>query len=261
VRERTETLPTGIDGTVRCIGRTYDDIGRQIILTSHDAPSAGNVSNEVAWAYDGFGLRPCLPIAAPRQGGNVVAEWQSHAGPVRARTPCVQYVYDDGAVAGEAKHVWLAAVIYPDGRVLEYAQDAGPLSSTVALNRIRSISSAGITNATYHYRGLNRVMGHDTPAVAGGMSKVQAFDRFGRTENLRWQAGGSDVERFQHSHDRLGRRTARLQPLEPSYSETYSYDRFSQLVNMQRGNTDSQAWTLEHAGNWAAWQCRRRGRV
>ena len=227
-------LPSGVDATVRRIERTYDDIGRQILLTSYDAPTAGSIVNEVASAYGGW--------------GNVVAEWQSHDGPVTEFTPVVEYVIDDGAAEGEARYVRLAAVIYPDGKTLEYVRDPIP-------GRIRVIVLEGATNAVYSYRGLNAVTGYDFPVTGGVMSKILTIDRFARVADLSWQHDDTTlVEQFQYTHDRGSRRTARLQPLDTAYSEWYVYDRFHQLVDMQRQRGDAQAWDLEHAGNWAGFQ-------
>ena len=228
------TLPLGVDATVRRIERAYDDMGRQVLLTSYDASSGGNIVNEVASAYGGW--------------GNVVAEWQSHDGPVTEFTPVVEYVFEDGATGGEARYVRFAAVIYPDRKVLEYVRDPVP-------GRIRVIVLDGITNAVYWYRGLNAVTGHDFPVTDGAMSKILTIDRFARVADLSWQHDDSTlVEQFQYAYDRGSRRTARLQLLDAAWSESYLYDRFHQLVDMQRQRGDAQVWDLEHAGNWAQFQ-------
>ena len=87
------------------------------------------------------------------------------------------------------------------------------------------------------------------------MSKILTIDRFARVADLSWQHDdGTLVEQFQYTHDRGSRRTARLQPLDTAYSESYAYDRFHQLADMLRQRGDAQAWDLEHAGNWARFQ-------
>ena len=91
-----------VDGTVRAIVTTYDNIGRVEMVVSFG--SAWNPVNEVQYAYDGW--------------GNLAQEWQACDGWVGTETtPSVQYVYDDGLTPNStdqpAPMSGLADVVYP----------------------------------------------------------------------------------------------------------------------------------------------------
>ena len=106
-----------VDGTVRSIHTTYDDVGRVQTVTSLGDGSPAAVRNQVKYAFDGW--------------GNLSQEWQSHDGEVDEQTtPSVQYTYDDGYVSPSgsrpAPYVRLSHVTYPDGdRNVGYNYAAG----------------------------------------------------------------------------------------------------------------------------------------
>ena len=80
---------------MRRIERSYDIRGLTELVTSYDATTAGNISNQVKLEYNDF--------------GQLTKDSQSHAGAVTGGTPFVQYDYADGADG----HVQLQKMTYP----------------------------------------------------------------------------------------------------------------------------------------------------
>src|SRR5207244_13072590 len=62
------TLGAGVDGAVQRIEIAYDTAGRPYLYTSFDAPSGGNIVNQVYQIYNGL--------------GQLITEYQSHAGAI-----------------------------------------------------------------------------------------------------------------------------------------------------------------------------------
>ena len=52
-------------------------------------------------------------------------------------------------------------------------------------------------------------------------------------------------------YNRAGDRTSRGNELNSGYSESYSYDGLSRLVDTNRNGTDLQDWDLDALGNWS----------
>src|SRR5262249_36094407 len=112
-------LGPGVDGQVLRQETAYDTGGRPYLHTSYDDPYAGNVVNQVQQVYNGL--------------GQLIAEYQSHYGPVDpTSTPAVQYAYSE--MAGGANHSRLVSLTYPNGRVLHYGYNAGLDDATSRLS-------------------------------------------------------------------------------------------------------------------------------
>lgn len=60
----------------------YNNRGQRETVTAYDAPSGGNVINQVKFEYDAFGM--------------MTADRQAHSGAVDGSTPSVTYAYTDG---------------------------------------------------------------------------------------------------------------------------------------------------------------------
>lgn len=252
------TLPTGVDGAVRRLETTYDDLSRPLTLTSFDAAASGTVVNEVKFTYDGW--------------GNVSKTEQAHGGAVGVGTPAVQYAYEDGAVSGEAKFVRLRSVTYPSGRTVYYNYDG------TAVNRLASVSddsSATTKLADYTYLGADTVVQVAHPEVTGGLTlsfgasgTYAGWDRFGRVVDQAWKTtGGTALDRFEYAYDRASNRTSRQvaaasAPSNLNLDEAYTYDGADRLARVNRGTLDSngtitdanatfhQTFTVDAAGNW-----------
>jgi YD repeat-containing protein len=116
------TLGTGVNGAVQRIEYGYDSQGNLSLITSYDAPTAGNIVNQVQRVYNGL--------------GQLTGEYQSHSGAVSiGTTPEVQYVYTE--MAGGVNNSRLTQLIYPSGYTLDYNYASGLDDS---ISRLSSIS-------------------------------------------------------------------------------------------------------------------------
>ncbi|HUY92555.1 MAG TPA: hypothetical protein VMV10_27700 [Pirellulales bacterium] len=262
--DRVTTLGTGIDATVQRIGRTYEVRGLLQNVTSYSSPTvgSGSVVNDVERVYDSF--------------EQVTTEYQEHSGAVNPSTSVnVQYQYADGS----ANTIRATAIVYPNGRVLNYSYGtAGVIDD--ALSRIASlIDNDGVTHLVDYTR-----IGEDTfvqaaspqPQIAWslingtGADPYSGLDRFNRVVDNRWysSSSGSDLDRIQHGYDRASNRLWRKNTVAEAtgvyLDEIYAYDGLYRLARLDRGQLNSsndgivsgtedftQAWGLDPTGNWA----------
>ncbi|MCX5673920.1 MAG: autotransporter-associated beta strand repeat-containing protein [Planctomycetota bacterium] len=263
-----ETLPEGVDGSVRRIEWAYDDLGRVSLVTSYDAAEEGDVVNQVAFAYNGWGM--------------VSESRQEHAGEVDQDTPVVQYAYDDTDPSphGAVPYVRLESVTYPDaGRAAYYNY---PAAGTVGgvLSRLDNIASCDDpeeedTFVAYTYLGAGTITQVEHPAVEGGLTltygsagNYTGWDRFSRVVDQKWQTGGETptiIDRFQYTYDYNSNRTSRdvtAAGAPTNLDEYYTYDDLDRLASFKRGtlsggeithanSTFEQEWDiLDSLGNW-----------
>jgi RHS repeat-associated protein len=236
------TLVTGFDAAVRRIQTAYDTQGNPYLVTSYDAPTAGNIVNQVQRAYNGL--------------GQMTQEWQSHSGAVViGTTPSVQYGYS--LMAGGANHSRLTSITYPNGKVLTYNYGtAGGLNDVIS--RLASLSDTTGTLESYDYLGRNTVVrrAHSQPGVdltyikqtgeANGDAGDQytGLDRFGRVIDQRWivTSNGTHTDRFQYGYDRDSNALYRNNLVNTAFGELYhasgagnGYDNLNQLSGFLRG--------------------------
>jgi len=268
------TLPTGsaVDGSVLRIGRTYDDVGRVLSVTSYDAATGGTAVNGLAFTFDGW--------------GNVATSAQTHTSGGTPQT--VEYTFDDGATGNDAKYLRLSKIIYPNGRELFYNYPSSGVGG--ALSRLDNMASSATPQdadryVQYTYLGGGTVVKATHPAVTNGLDLTykgassgayDGLDRFGRVVDQKWQdnAGTPVVkDRFKYGYDRASNRTWRENSLThgnqnlPALDEFYTYDGLQRLTNMDRGTltggppytgisgtpAKEEDYTLEALGNWAGY--------
>jgi len=221
--------------------------GRLEAVTSwENADGTGDILSQVKFHYDSW--------------GNVSRAYQSHAGTVDDDgvgddTPCVQYVFDDGAVGNEAKYVRLSSVTYPNDRVVYYNYPESGVGS--ALSRLDNIASSDTPDedemfAQYTYLGAGTIVQVAHPNVDGGLTldytgpgygNYPGFDRLGRVAYQSWVTdGGTYVDRWFYGYDRDSNRLWRADRTDlystfaPSdRDEAYEYDGLNRLVKAQRG--------------------------
>ncbi len=139
------TLGAGVDGSVRRIEYGYDSQGNLALITSFDAPSGGNIVNQVQDVYNGL--------------GQLTGEYQSHSGAVvPGTTPEVQYGYTE--MSGGQNNSRLTQLVYPSGYVVYYNYASGLDSS---ISRLSSLSDGTGTLESYKYLGLGTVVERDHP--------------------------------------------------------------------------------------------------
>jgi RHS repeat-associated protein len=257
VSDAVAALGAGVDGAVRRIDTAYDGQGNMLRVTSSDA--VGGVVNQVERAYNGL--------------GQLVSEKQAHGAPVTATTPAVGYTYS--AMAGGANHSRPTGVVYPDGKVLTYAYNAG---LDDAISRLSSISDTSGVVERYDYLGLDTVVRRSRPQPGDEMTLIKpaaapvgdagdqytGLDRFGRVVDQRWvtTATGAALDEYQYGYDRTGDRTYRANMVNTTLSELYTYDGLDQLTSFSRGTLNStrtalvgaasrsQSWNNDPVGNW-----------
>ena len=238
---------SGVDLTVKRYEVAFDDVGRVAALTNYDAGSGGNVVNQIAYTYNGWGL--------------VSQTQQAHDGAAGGGTPAVTYTYADGAASGEAKYVRLTRVDYPAGEDVYYVYPASGIGN--ALNRVEAIAdnSAGTTRfAEYTYLGAQTIVKIAHPQTTYGLNlsygsagTYNGWDRFGRIVEQKWtNTAGTALDHETYAYDRNSNLTSRTSVLRSALNETYALDGLDRLASLTRGGSAYQSWTLDGAGNWAS---------
>jgi RHS repeat-associated protein len=255
------TLGAGVDGAVRRVDTAYDSQGNAYLLTSYDAPSGGNVVNQVQNAYNGL--------------GQLTAQYQAVRGAVNTTTtPAVLYSYAE--LSGGQDNSRLTGMTYPGGYALSYNYNSG-LDNNIS--RLSSISDSGGVLESYRYLGLDTVVERDHPQTNVNLTyisqtgqtgdagdKYTGLDRFGRVAEQNWYdaATGTSTDDFLDGYDADGDVLYRQNAVDAAFSELYQYDNLNQLTSYQRGTlnaaktglvgspSDSQGWNLDAMGNFNA---------
>jgi YD repeat-containing protein len=279
-------LGAGVDGAVRRLTTAYDSAGNAYLFTSYDAPSGGNVVNQVERVYNGL--------------GQLTGEYQAHAGAVDpATTPEVRYTYAE--MANGRNNSRPVSTTYPNGRVVDDVYNAG---IDDAISRVSALAddnggSPGTLLETYQYLGLDTVVDRNRPqpvidltylqqpgdasANSDGGDPYTGLDRFGRVIDQNWvnTATGTAADRYQYGYDADGNRLYQADLVDAALSELYhanstqagddrtAYDPLGRLTGFARGvlsasgnngatldtvasPSQSQSWQLDALGNWTA---------
>jgi RHS repeat-associated protein len=275
ISDAVTTLGAGVDGSVRRLETAYDTQGNAYLFTSFDAPTGGNIVNQVQRAFNGL--------------GQLTLEWQSHSGAVNtSTTPSVQYGYS--LMAGGANHSRLTSITYPNGKVLNYVYNSGLDDS---ISRLSALSDSTGTLQTYAYLGLDTVVIMADPqasieltyveqpgdpyANTDGGDQYTGLDRFGRVIDQFWlnTSTATATDRFQYGYDRDGNVLYRNNLVNTAFGELYhasgagnGYDNLNQLQAFSRGvlsasqqggpldtissPSHSQGWTIDATGNFTS---------
>jgi RHS repeat-associated protein len=241
--DRIEHLGAGVDDAVLRLETAFDALDRPVIITSLDAPSGGNVVNQIKRRYNGF--------------GQLAGEYQSHSGAVNTQnTPRVQYGYGSASTGSR-----LISMTYPNGRVLHYLYNGSALDD--AVGRLSAISASGSLNDAlerYEYLGLGFVVTRQRPEIGieltyvkqggepngDGGDQLIGLDRFGRVVDQRWIEGGTatDVDRFQLGYDANGNLKFIDNRSLPQRSQLFNNggpaDRLNRLSAFARGELNGQ---------------------
>jgi RHS repeat-associated protein len=216
-----------VDGAVQRIARSYDALGRLIRVTSYDAPTGGNVVNEVAYEYNAW--------------DQVSASRQSHGGAVVAQSPTVQYGYEGGSTSGAVSHVRLSSVTYPNGRQVFYNYPSSGVGA--ALSRLGSISANADGTSPYAefgYLGADNTIVQETRPLAttpaSNLQVVYGLDALGRTASVTWTVGSTVIDSFAYAYDGAGNRTSRVAQFGGgvSINDAYAYDGLNRLMTNGR---------------------------
>ncbi|MGI6417985.1 MAG: RHS repeat-associated core domain-containing protein [Thermoguttaceae bacterium] len=233
-----------VDGSVRRIGTTYDDLGRVQTVTSFSDTSGTTAVNQVQYVYNGW--------------GKLAREYQEHDGAVDANTLHVDYDYADGASGGVARHVRLSQVTYPNSRQVQYGYGTTGAIDDI-MSRLASIGDGTNTYAAYKYLGAGRIVTEDYEDVEVKLdytpNDFAAFDRFGRILDQIWTDYGADpdvvLDHYSYTYDRAGNRTSRDNEMHSAFDEDYTYDRLDRLTAADRADNFDQSWGLDGLGNFS----------
>jgi len=278
-KQRVTTLGTGVDGTVKSMKYTFDNLGRREKVTSYSDDNCTTAVNEVMFQYSGIGA--------------LTQEYQEHSGTKGGGTLAVQYAYDtasgtyNGLSGVLTKGLRLTDVTYPNGRksFRNYGASGGladKLSRLAAIKDDNGSGGEGDTLASYSYSGLGTLVAEDfeQPDVkldrfGGNPGTYTGFDRFGRIKQQLWRDYGAseDREKFAYDHDYNSNRKYRENVVAGAASkkldELYAYDDLNRLVDFKRGKLDTnktdipttdsdrlrrEEWTLTDVGNWSAYK-------
>ena len=276
-----------VDGSVLCIGTTYDDMGRVRYVTSYNinycdqtgsvdreaAVDSGTIVNEVKYVYDGW--------------GNVSREFQEHGHEVLdsiVHSGCSAYVaysYDDGTAADGyydteagcelkiAQHLRLGIVRYPrlpttnTARTVQYLYASG---IDDIMSRVTGIETDA-ANASFAYLGADTVVSQDDADIDVELdystNNFAAWDRFGRVVDQLWSDYGTtwsvssyssyatnpDPDHFTCTYDRAGNVHERHNVLKATLDEIYAYDGLDRLIDSTRADGFHQTWDYDSAGN------------
>jgi RHS repeat-associated protein len=261
------TLPSGVDGSVQSVVRTYDALNRVQNITSYgSAGGLGTVVNDLQYTYY-------------NNTGKVTACYQSHSGAVNTSlTPSTQYSYDTSTTGSMfTSQLRLQTEVHPNGRTVFYDYGA-PGSPYSQLSVIREIWDGGLSGTglvVYDYNGAGGRLAIATylqPSFKldhfeGTSGTYAGLDRFGRVIDQYWTGfgGTSDVDRVRYGYDYASSRTYRqidpaIYPTE-NLDQAYTFDSLHRLATSQIGTlsgttisgtpVSAEGWTLDGQGNWA----------
>ena len=166
-------------------------------MTAYDSAEGGAVVNEVRRAYNGL--------------GQLVPEWQSHAGTVNpVTTPSVQYAYTEAA---SGNHSRPESMTYPGDDEVVFGYGSGV---DEAISRLTTVADGANTVEVLSYLGLGTVVMRTHAETGVNLSHLKqsgepdgdagdpytCLDRFGRVVDQRWVSGSNtDVERYDYGFD------------------------------------------------------------
>lgn len=203
------TRPANMADRGRKLAYTFDTFGRRRLSSTLNASSV--VVNQVRMDYDGL--------------GNLVTDWQEHAGAVTGSSAKTQYVYDTNFALNYSR---ITQTVYPSTRVVQQVYNYLNFTDTstrsalnTAISRVGFISnSASQANndriETYAYLGLDRIVVRDLPRVLNAAGTGTIYTKLSHIDgdisgsplgpnDLRDDAGASDPY---NGLDRFGREVA-----------------------------------------------------
>lgn len=247
------TLGSGVDGSVRYLGYSFDAAGRPYQQTSYSDVGGTTIVNQVQDAYNGY--------------GQIITEYQAHSGVVNtgggAPTLSVGYGYSQSTPNASR----LIGMTYPNARFENYQYQT---ALDNAISRIDVIGDAGGTDTgrtrIYQFLGLSNAVtfdgnnvtltyvkqAGDTHANTDGGDQYTGLDRFGRVIDQYWTGpGSSTVDRFQYGYDANGNVLYKNNLINANFSELYhvngsggGYDSLNRLTAFQRGTLNSSLDTI-----------------
>ncbi len=82
--------------------------------------------------------------------------------------------------------------------------------------------------------------------------KYPGLDRFGRVVDQLWNSTNGTMDQFVYGYDRDSNRTVKIDPIDNTKNEDYTYDGLNRLKNTNRGawgGSTYQSWNMDALGN------------
>lgn len=255
--EGATTIPSGVDGTVKSIVRTYDSLGRVNRIRSNDAAAGnGTTVDEIVQSYHSF--------------GKVDTITQSHAGISGGSTPYAHFSYDLNATSGVySKGLRRTRETHPCGWYTQFVYGSGDFND--ALNRVSQVGLYDFGSGrdiNYSYNGMGRVakVQFATNSLkremfnldSAGTNVYNGWDRFGQPVDYRWQLDDKVAYTYDYAGNRLSRDVVTTS--NNTRDQKYVYDGVHRLLNYDQGTLSSgsitssnkqRSWQLDQLGNWA----------
>jgi RHS repeat-associated protein len=232
------TLGSGVDGSIRRISTTYNEIGQVETITSYSSATAGsgNVVNQIKYEYDSSGL--------------LLKEYQNPNDAVTTSSSYVGYTYDS------SKEMRPVSITYPSGTVVNYTYGtSGSLDDLIS--RVTAMKSGSTTLAEYLYIGTTNISKviYPVPNLTLDYAVSGTLDRFSQITDHAWKNSSNiDIVRIKHGYDVVGNRLYRediaATNAGKSFDELYQYDGMSQLIDMQRGTLNSAKTEIASCKNY-----------
>ena len=263
-----QTLASGFDGAVRRVEQAYGTRGLLDTVTQYDAATAGTVTDQVAYTYDGW--------------GNVTTIAQDHDSVVVSGSGIaahdVDFAYLKAIPTGGRKVVRRGSMTFPTGYKSVYVVPGSGIDSTlVRVSQVNLVQGLSVkTVATYDYLGTSGLVGTTLPEpdvfsnrfdTSGDYTQLDRWNRpttWTWTKDLTTDVDFYDVDLVFNDRGDIEREIDNIF-LNPGgtifhfYDREYTLDTLGRLLQEERGNwtgstitnlKEDRAWTLGATGNW-----------
>jgi YD repeat-containing protein len=255
---KATTVIAGFDDAVERIQTAYDDLGRRQVVTQHDEPTGGSVTDEVKYTYNDW--------------GSLEKFEQDRNSAVGASGSVDDY---------EVSYVWAKAttgrntlrrtsLTLPSGNVIDYNYSSASGSHDDEASRVTDLEDGAVKVVAYDYNGAGQVVGTDYPEPGGIMwfqygstsGDYPDLDRFNRVVKSRWTRDlATDVDFYSVdiTYDRNSNITLVEDNVHAGFDVSYTIDDINRVAQAEEGTwngssigstTRDQQWTLDHVGNW-----------
>ncbi len=183
-----------------------------------------------------------------------------------------------GAVSTGVWHHVVAVIDRGNSKATLYV-DGQDVTSTSTIRNDFTLSAGAyigsFTNQTNPFTGTmddiriyNKLLTGDQVArlaahegLAGGIQaagdqstgdKYPGLDRFGRVVDQLWNSTNGTMDQFVYGYDRDSNRTVKIDPIDNTKNEDYTYDGLNRLKNTNRGawgGSTYQSWNMDALGN------------
>ncbi|MBI5285433.1 MAG: hypothetical protein HY874_10105, partial [Chloroflexi bacterium] len=252
------TLASGFDGAVRRINTAYEGLGRPLTVTQKDAVSGGSITDEVKFAYEGW--------------GNIETFRQDRDSAVDASGSVNDYAvsYAFAKATTGRNTIRKTSMTLPGSKTISYGYASRSGLPDNAASRVTEMKDGTVVLATWDYNGVGQVVGTGYPE-ADAYSRLydgssppvyDGLDKFDRVTKSRWTKDLTTPIHFYQvevTHDEDSNITSATDSVCPGFDVKYTMDSLNRLTRAQEGTLSSgsitsqtrdQEWALGQTGNW-----------